>query len=386
MLAGCSHISSGANSKDSESSLVNNTQKQVIQISVKNVLYDEYFDEVDLSSVELFSLSPEQIKQFEDYYYDPQRASTREHSRFADYLSGSLSGFTYDGITYTAQEAYEKSTGNCLSLAILTTALAKVAGLDIEYQKNDSQPIFNKQGNVLLLSSHVRTKVFEPSKQVKSGRILIRRAHSIIDYFPNSTVVQSYEVKENTFIAMYHQNKAASALVDNAYDLSYAHVKKGLEHDPSHSELLNILAVIYKRIGHTSHALSVFELLEDNKLATINSSENYANLLLSMGEKSKAENILASLEDVNESNPYAWLALAKTKINETHYQRAISFVERAENLAPYLHEPHFLKASIYFQQGKLNSSRLALQKALSLAGTQDSQRLYAAKLDALKAL
>jgi transglutaminase-like putative cysteine protease len=80
-----------------------------------------------------------------------------------DYLDVRVSGFTYKGETNTAKQALLKNQGNCVSLAIVTTAMAKLVGLEIEYQKVNSEPVYDMHEDILLLAGHVRTRVYQPN-------------------------------------------------------------------------------------------------------------------------------------------------------------------------------------------------------------------------------
>ncbi len=213
--------------------------------TLDSLLYDEEFKKLEQPSKDLFSLNNEQIEAFKNYYFDPKHADIRKHIRFGHYLESVVSGFSYRGETYTAQETLLEASGNCLSLAIMTTALAKLAGLEISYQHVDSRPIYAKHGNILLLSSHVVTKVYEPDEDIakKPNTITLNRPHVVIDYFPTRGAVKGSKVEEHDFVAMYYQNKATKALVEKDYDEAYAFVKKGLLKSPSNPETLNLLGV-----------------------------------------------------------------------------------------------------------------------------------------------
>ena len=98
---------------------------------------------------QLFQLTPSQQAQFVEFYQQQKRSDSYSDDIIFDFLSQNLSRFDYHYDTYTAHEAWEKLQGNCLSLAILTQALADLIGVQAKYELVDATPVFEKQKNFL---------------------------------------------------------------------------------------------------------------------------------------------------------------------------------------------------------------------------------------------
>ncbi|MBE8168310.1 MAG: hypothetical protein HAW66_08085 [Shewanella sp.] len=73
----------------------------------------------------------------------------RPDQALAEFLQSKLSSFTYYGETYDAKTAMRLNKGNCMSLAMLSAALAKIAGLEFDFIEVNSIPIFDKQGSLI---------------------------------------------------------------------------------------------------------------------------------------------------------------------------------------------------------------------------------------------
>lgn len=346
-------------------------------------LMDEKFAAIEVSDSNIFTLSAEQKQRFDAFYHNPRYAHLSAPDRFSEFLTTRLAGFTYHGETYSASETFEKMSGNCMSLAILTTALAQYAELDIRYQQVNSPPVYEKHGNIILLSSHVRTRVYGPSKPRKEG-IITLRPFVTIDYFPVAGDVRSELVSHDRFLVMYHHNVVANALIDENYDLSYAHVKRALTYQSEHAETFNLLALIYKRMGYVLAAKNLYSDLLAIDSSSLNAIENYVSLLKQAREFELANVYLPAIEDANERNPYQWLSLAERHLREGELRLAKKYAQRSVDLAPYLHEPHFLLAKIHYQGDKYGASRKSLALAKSLAKNSEQQTRYEAKLLALK--
>src|SRR5205823_9407557 len=54
-----------------------------------------------------------------------------------------------------AAEAFEARSGNCLSLVLMTAALARELGLEVRYQRVFSEDSWSRVGDIYVGSSHV---------------------------------------------------------------------------------------------------------------------------------------------------------------------------------------------------------------------------------------
>jgi len=113
-----------------------------------------------------------------------------------------------------------------LSLAILTKSLSNLADVKISYQLVETEPVYQKEGNIIVSSQHIRTTIFKPP--FSDGKIVYFPSQTTIDYFPtyNSRVLRT--VDEEEFFSMYYSNKATEAILKNDFNLAYWYVKNAL--------------------------------------------------------------------------------------------------------------------------------------------------------------
>ncbi|MFC4701446.1 tetratricopeptide repeat protein [Glaciecola siphonariae] len=345
-------------------------------------LNDTWFEPQTISDELLFALTDEQKQIFDAFYTHPRYAHLSAPARFSEFLTTRLAKFTYHGQTYTASEAFDKMSGNCLSLAILTTALANHAQLDIRYQRVDAAPVYEKHGNILLLSTHVRTRVYGPKPEPKEG-LIITREFVVIDYFPTYSDVRGEMLSENEFFAMYHRNMAAQAIIEQDYDQAYEYIKLGLTYRAEHSETYNMLAVLYNRIRQRDSAMALYHDLLEQSRSSLNAIENYASLLVQDGKEEVAQQYFIQIEGINDNNPFQWLSLAERHLRSGQLRLAEKYAKRAAQHGHYLHEPHFALAKIYAKQNKNGAARRSLERASELARKPDDEKRYLAKLDSL---
>ena len=116
---------------------------------------------------EIFSLPEAEQKKFIEKFNRSISQGKRADKIIADYLEYAVSNFTYDGKTFTATEAFKQQYGNGVSLAILTQAYANLAGLETSFREVSSYPIFKKEKDLVLVSTHFNTKLFDLKKSLK---------------------------------------------------------------------------------------------------------------------------------------------------------------------------------------------------------------------------
>ncbi|MFT6900042.1 MAG: transglutaminase-like putative cysteine protease [Colwellia sp.] len=71
------------------------------------------------------------------------------HKALYQILTENMVNFTYYGETYNATTTMLLNKGNCMSLAILTTAYAKLLGLDFSYRNVYTLPIYSQKEDVI---------------------------------------------------------------------------------------------------------------------------------------------------------------------------------------------------------------------------------------------
>jgi hypothetical protein len=255
---------------------------------------------------EILVLTPKQKAEFLSFFNSDEQQDVSPNFRISNFLEKWATDFSYAGDTFTATEAFEKRSGNCLTLAILTTALANVVGLDVYYKKVFTPPIYRRHNHVLTTSAHVKTIVLGPEAEEKKLGVIFFRSRTVIDYFPSSLNDTGEYVAFNDFISMYYQNKAAKAMAVNNSSLVYSLLSRAMRQTPLNSETLNALAVFYRQNMLYKKARDIYEFAIENNVESIHTLSNYAVLLSEVGDSATLAKIGSKLLDVEESNPYQW--------------------------------------------------------------------------------
>lgn len=327
----------------------------------------------------LFLLSEEHQQDFlADFNYRLSRG-VRPHIALSEFLETRLDNFTFYGATYVADQAWSLNKGNCMSLAMLTTALAQLVDLEIDYREVNTLPVFEKNNNLLLSSTHVQTRVFEPSQE-KNNHISYTRANVVVDYFPVNTNYAGKHVNSNQFIAMYYRNKAADALILDDINLAFSYTMQAYEHAPQDIEVLNLLAVLHRRQGDvkTAEDIYLFGLqVNPNSLSLLT---NYIVLLEKNGRQSLANEYREKMLTLNDPNPYIWLEQAYRAEAAGEQSRAKILFDKTLELAPYVQPAYIGLYRIYLSQGRHLKAKKTLKQALEWSYEKEERQLYKFKL------
>ena len=330
----------------------------------------------------LHDLTPAQYRAFDEYFNAPVNRKHSPNRRLYNYLEQSTPEFSYLAETLTATEALEQQQGNCMSLAMLTTALANRANIKIEYQLMDDTPVFEQGKNVIMKGVHVRTKLLsgiaEPEKNVK----YFLKPGIIVDYFPNGTSRFVGNLSESEYVSGYYLNKAANAIDSADFNLAYWLVMEALALNDTSASAFNMLAVIYKKVGEINKAEAVYQYGIASLPTPLTLLKNYQLLLVEQHRLDEAKLIETKLQQIDDPSPYRWQRLAFLALETGKYRDAVNYYRRAIKHAPYMHELHYQLARAYSHLGQDAESKNQLELAINNTQNAQARAFYELELQA----
>ena len=237
----------------------------------------------------------------------------------------------YDSaMTRNAAQTFEARAGNCLSLVIMTAALARELNFTVQYE---------------------------------TARLL----------------------EEHTIVAMYLNNRAAELLSAGSIDDAYWAARQSVEADPSFLNGYNTLAVIYQNHGDVAQAEQALRhALRQAPNNTIFLS-NLAQTLETQQRPAEAAAVRARLAQLEPYPPFYFFHLGLEAVKLGDYVRARHMFERELERAPDYHEFHYWLAVSQYQLGNLREADKHMRQALENSTTRGHHDLYAAKLDRIRA-
>lgn len=336
-----------------------------------------------VSVQELHYINDAQTQAFLSYFESPTNAQTPKYLRLANYIVQRVESFEYNADTLTAERVLQTNSGNCLSLAIMTSALARVVGIEISYQLMDDEPVFEFNGSTVVKGVHVRSKLLNSAWT--PARDLFNEPSGIsIDYFPTGRSRFISNLGEADYYAMYYRNLAVESLGREDYNAAYWLSMESLEFAPEHSDALNMLAVINNRIGRPEAAEQVYLYAIAHAQDKLSLLKNYRILLLSQNRADEARAIAVRLARMDDRSPFNWYHLAREYYEEGDYERAISYFQKTLEIAPYLHEAKLGIALAHYARGSVEQADTALVAAIETAGSNRTRLRYKEKLYALR--
>jgi Flp pilus assembly protein TadD len=308
-----------------------------------------------------------------------QRQSRAKSLVDALYARGELK-LEYDSSnTRTASQAFAARAGNCLSLVVMTAALAKELDLQVEYQSAYVDETWSRSGSLLLRSGHINITL--------GGRLVDRsrgedpRAWTI-DFLPESELrgLRTRRLSEATVVAMFMNNRAAEALARDANDEAYWWAREGLLADPQFHGVINTLGVIYQRAGHFTAAEQTFQELLRLRPTHTQALHNLAALLEQQGRVAEARPLHARLAALEPEPPYHWFVQGQQALRRGDARTARDLFAREVARADYSSEFHFWLALAHYQLGETPAAQHHLTRAAALSTSRGERDLYAAKL------
>ena len=292
----------------------------------------------------------------------------------------------YDAeMTRNASETFAARSGSCLSLVIMTAALAQELGLSVRYQEVLGEESWSRSGDMYFVAGHVnlvlgRQRHDNPGNYDASGMM-------VIDFLPSKDVAgyRTRELSEATILAMYMNNRAAETMRQGQLHAAYWWARSAIVQDPSFSGAYNTLGVIQLRHGGTaagrrtlSHALA---RAPDNTVLLA----NLAQALEASGMAEQAQPLRRRLLALQPQPPFHYFYLGKAAMERQDYAGAIALFSREIARDPYYHEFHFWLAQAHARLGQWPQAGQQLELAMAQSLTRGDHALYAAKLQRLRA-
>jgi len=291
----------------------------------------------------------------------------------------------YDSaVTRNAAEAFEARTGNCLSLVIMTAALAKEVGLPVRFQSVYVPETWSRSGNLYFSSGHVNLAIGK--RPVEARAVFDFAEYVTIDFLTPREMrgVHTQVIDEDTIVAMYLNNRAAESLAQGRVDDAYWWARAAVEHMPTFLTPYNTLGVIYSVHGDAQRAADVLRYVVSVEPGNRQAMANLVPVLERLGRTQEAQELAQRLARLEPQPPFHYFNQGVAAMHARDYARAKSLFQQEVDRAAYYHEFHFWLALANLGLGDDKEARKHLAVALDNSTTRFDRDLYAAKLAHLK--
>lgn len=338
------------------------------------------FEPVDvLTESEIFDLTAQQKQHFLSFVEDPKfHATSRQHT-VATYMGLLFDQFEFSDRTLTAAEALRTKSGNCLSLTVLTTAFARLAGVDVSYQLLDQNPIYSIDNGLLVTSDHLRAVL---RSKLPSTRAYSSVSFTRIDYFDTEGFSYVDNISTEFQLSLFYSNLAVEQLGLGELDVAFSYAKRSLEISQSNASALNTIGLLHARKGDLVAAERIYRYGALNLDKAPVFLRNYSDLLRRQGRK--ADDLLAFRNNTDsKTHVWDWVRAGAYAHETGDYEQSVSFYQRALRIEPGLHQLYLFASRASLAAGDFGQSRDYLQQAISLSDSSIERKHYKNKLNGL---
>ena len=287
-------------------------------------------------------------------------------------------------ITRTASETYEARMGNCLSLVIMTAAFAKELGMPVRFQSVEVADSWSRSAGIYLSSAHINIGLGQHASEVLRGidpeRVLV------VDFIPREEAasLRTRELEEEDVVALYLNNRAAEALIQDRIIDAYWWARAAVAARPGTATTLNTLAVIYHRHGELALAERAYQAAlarEPENLAVL---RNLEPLLLTLGRPLEAQALAKRIAAIEPTPPYHYFDKGMAALKAGDFDAAVALFAREVKRSPYNDEFRFWLGIAHLKLGHLGDAREHIALAVDHSTRGDMREVYSAKLAHLR--
>ena len=312
---------------------------------------------------------------------NPDIAPLPRYEQLTQYIHQMMENFSYEGQNLSATAALKSRSGNCMTLAMVTYALAKAFNVRIAFRAQNSIPmLLDVEGSLAMYGTHVRSLLMDDLADPH------RIGMNWIDYFPasNFSISGGEDVDETTFMAMFYRNLASDAMLANKLNLAYQLAMRGLSLAPQYAPLINFVGVLHRQAGDLRTAAAFYEYGLTLAPDDVDLLSNYQVIARLTHDDARVALLQQQIDAVSMSKPVEMYISAINAIQRGQFDIAEQRLKRFLKSYAYFHRAYFLLARCQEALGDRTGAEQSLVKARQLAGDKGQKQLYSAKLATLQ--
>jgi len=342
---------------------------------------------VAIDARDIFALTPEMRHYLTHKVKGQSTALSPQQALFdALFTEGELR-LDYDAsVTRNAADTFRTRSGNCLSLVIMTAAMARELGLSVYYRQVDVPDAWMRSGSLMMATDHVNLSLEKPMTKIQ-GAWDSHHAFTVDFLPPEQTRGQRYRIiGESTVVAMFMNNRAAELLAQGEIDNAYWFAREAVRQDPGYLSAYNTLGVVYRKAGRHGEAEAVFRTALQYEPDNTVPMFNLMKVLENQGRDAEAARLAGRLQQLQPHPPYHFYHLGRAALDRGDASEAIEQFRREVARDPLNAEFRYWLAMAYAQAGKTADANEQLRKAVDNSATTVDRQRYASKLERLRAL
>jgi|GEM_PF-601810 len=273
--------------------------------------------------------------------------------------------FSYDARgTYTAQQTFERRSGNCVSFTNLFIALGRTLGIHLQpalILRGDVE----KEDNLVVINTHLIA--------------LYAHADGIIMYDfaeQREEPIKGLSILDDLWLtAIFLNNRGVDDLRDGDYEASIRQLTLATRLAPAFTAAYGNLGVAHRLAGNPEEALATYRRALEIESRSPTILNNLASLYRSQGREAEARAALEAA-DLSNASPYLLITRGDLAVAQGDPARALKYYKRARRANPRLPGPWLAIARLQLRRNNVEAARRALERAQELAPeSQEIQKL-----------
>lgn len=329
--------------------------KQISEIKTEWLDQEFHYapSQVAINSESLFHLDPELI----DVLHKPEIQELSVDGRIKYLIDTVLESksqpFTYrTGHSTMASETWRTRHGDCLSLTVLSYAIARELQLAGTMQEVPVPTSFDRHDGVDYLQGHVNLYL---EHNVGNALNIYRGIGRgvVIDFEPSiGSHWKIGALSEEMMLARYYNNLGAESYAKGEFQTAYTYYKLAMTSDPKYFAAHTNLAALYVKTGHKLHAEYLFKNVAEQAENPDVAIRGLYHLMASQGRNNEANLYRDILIAHQEQDPYFWIARGLNQYRSSNFKNAIDDLSKAQSLATGFSEIHVYLAMAYWHDGQ----------------------------------
>jgi tetratricopeptide (TPR) repeat protein len=358
-----------------------------VSLSHKTMLYDQAFEGFKNvyveSEKEIFELNDEAKAFAKSAIKGVFKPEEQIQSLVQHIFSRSDLNLLYRAEANTvANQTFQNRAANCLSMSIMTYALAKELGFGVRFQDIEVPEYWTIREGQSLLNGHINLQILpRPSREqirfVTRGFEVDFDSQATRQHFPKTLL------KLNQVVAIFHNNNGADALLKKDYVKAYAYFRAAFLQSPELSSVLANLGYLYRLTGHYELAESTYLQAIKKDKNNLTAWRNLSHLYRYMGQNEKSIDIVNRVTRKRSDNPFFHINKGDIAFEKQQWQIALGHYRQALKLDKSYHEVFFGLGKTYFELGNIQRSHYYLKLAKKKSRTEQEYAAYQGKINML---
>lgn len=285
-----------------------------------------------------------------------------------------------------ANQTFHNRAANCLSMSIMTYALANELGFNVRFQDIEIPEYWTRIEGRSLLNGHINLQILPRQRSRQYFEYTTRGFEVDFDAQATRRHYPKTLLKLNQVVAMYYNNNGADALLKKDYVKAYAYFRSAFLQSPELSSVLANLGYLYRLTGHYEFAQRSYLQAIKNDKNNLTAWGNLSHLYRYMGQDEKANEIVIRLTRKRSGNPFFHVNNGDKAFEDKQWEIALGHYRRALKLNKSYHEVFFGLGKTYFELGNIQRSHYYLQLAKKKSRSEQEQVRYQWKINLLAAI